>query len=90
MGALPSGSYAVLYQLASDLDPAVEEGVQQWNRLMPAQRITLRTQAEMTLLAGGPELVSPGLVPVTEWRADPSARESTVIVPVYCLVGRKP
>ena len=87
--ALPPGSYLVLYQLASDLDPAVPEGVRQWNRLMPAQSIALRSRAEMTQLAAGLDLVSPGLVPVTEWRPEPGTPGAEVIVPVYCLVGRK-
>jgi hypothetical protein len=88
--ALPPGSYVVLYQLASDLDPAVQGAVGQWNRLMPAQPIALRSRAEMAELAGGLEPVEPGLVPVTEWRPGPGAPESDVVVPVYCLVGRKP
>jgi hypothetical protein len=88
--ALPSGSYVVLYQLASDLDPAVPEGVRQWNQFMPAQQIAVRSKAEMAQLAAGLELVPPGLVPVTEWRPEPDAQSSDTVVPVYCLVGRKP
>ena len=91
MAAVPSGSHLAIYHLASDLDPAMEEAARQWNKLMPAQPITLRSRQEVAaLVGGGLAPVPPGLVPVTEWRptsADPIFERP---VPVYGVVARKP
>ena len=86
--AVPSGSYVALYQLASDLDPDLEEAARQWNKLMPAQPITLRSRAQTERLAAGLEAVSPGLVPMAEWRPDADGPGSPV--PVYAVVASKP
>ena len=93
MAAVPSGSYAAGYHLASDLDPALEEAARQWNKMMPTQPITLRSHAEVAGLVAGLEPVPPGLVPITEWRPDPSARGDSgpePAVPVHGVVARKP
>ena len=91
MAAVPSGSHLAIYHLASDLDPDMEEAARQWNKLMPAQPITLRSRQEVAaLVGGGLAPVPPGLVPVTEWRptaADPIFERP---VPVYGVVARKP
>jgi hypothetical protein len=59
--------------------------------MMPTQSITLRSKAHVADLVAGLVPVSPGLVPVTEWRpaADPRF-ESAASVPVYGIVARKP
>ncbi|MGH3216544.1 MAG: SAM-dependent methyltransferase, partial [Trebonia sp.] len=93
MATVPSGSYAAGYHLASDLDPALEEAARQWNKMMPAQPITLRSRAEVASLVAGLEPVPPGLVPITEWRPDPdtpggSGQARTVSV--HGVVARKP
>ena len=92
MAAVPSGSYAAGYHVASDLDPALEEAARQWNKMMPAQPITLRSRAEVAGLVAGLELVPPGLVPITEWRPDPDAPGDSQArpVPVHGVVARKP
>jgi hypothetical protein len=93
MAAVPSGSYAAGYHVASDLDPALEEAARQWNKMMPAQPITLRSRAEVAGLVAGLELVPPGLVPITEWRPDPDApgdSSEARAVPVHGVVARKP
>ena len=84
--AVPSGSYVALYHLARDLEPTLDEAARQWNKLMPAQPITLRSRAEMAELTAGLEPVPPGLVPVNEWR--PASGEPGV--PVWATVARKP
>jgi hypothetical protein len=89
MAALPSGSYAAIYHLASDLDPALEEAVRQWNAMMPTQPLTLRSAARVAGLAAGLDPVPPGLVPVTEWRPDPDDPGFVHAIPVHALVGRK-
>ena len=89
MAAVPSGSYVAIYHLTSDLDPAFEEAARQWNKLMPAQPITLRTGKEVAALVAGLDLVPPGLVPVTEWRPTPADIIFERQVPVYGVVARK-
>ena len=91
MAAVPSGSHLAIYHLASDLDPAMEEAARQWNKLMPAQPITLRSRQEVAALVGGSLApVAPGLVPVTEWRPTPADPIFERPVPVYGVVARKP
>jgi S-adenosyl methyltransferase len=72
MAAVPSGSYAVIYHLASDLDPAMPAAAKHWNKTTP-KPITLRSGADVRTLVSGLELVPPGVVPVTEWRPDLAA-----------------
>ena len=93
IAAVPSGSYVAGYHVASDLDPALEEAARQWNKMMPAQPITLRSRAEVASLVAGLEPVPPGLVPITEWRPGPDApgedsREHPI--PMHGVVARKP
>jgi hypothetical protein len=86
--ALCPGSYLGLCHVASDLDPAVVSGADQWNRMSPLQ-ITLRSRAEVAGLTSGLDLVEPGLVPVNEWR--PAAGNGPDGPgPVYAMLGRKP
>lgn len=69
MAAVPSGSYAVIYHLANDIDPAMPVAVRHWNKTTP-KPITLRSRTDVLSLVAGLELVPPGVVPVTEWRPD--------------------
>jgi S-adenosyl methyltransferase len=88
--AVPSGSYVAIYHLASDLDPAMEEAARMWNKMMPTQSITLRSEAEVGDLVAGLDPVPPGLVPVADWR--PSADspfDRPASAPVYGIVARK-
>ncbi len=69
----------------------MEEAARQWNKLMPAQPITLRSRQEVAaLVGGGLAPVPPGLVPVTEWRPTPADPIFERPVPVYGVVARKP
>jgi hypothetical protein len=102
MAAVPSGSHAVIYHLASDLDPAMPTAVRHWNKTTP-RPITLRSRADVLSLVSGLELVPPGVVPLAEWRQDlgdpagqdPSAAPAasgaglTGPVPVHGVVARK-
>jgi hypothetical protein len=90
MTAMPSGSYVAIYQLASDLDPALEEAGREWNKMMPTQPITLRSRAEVGELVAGLDPVPPGLVPITEWRPAPDDPQAEHVVPVHAVVARKP
>ena len=91
VAAVPSGSYVAIYHLASDLDPAIAEAARMWNKMMPTQSITLRSEGEVGDLVAGLDPVPPGLVPVTDWRpfADPRS-DRPGSVPVYGVVARKP
>ncbi len=90
MAAVPSGSYVVIYHLASDLDPALVEAGREWNKLMPAQPITLRSRAEVGEFTAGLDPVPPGLVPITEWRPDPGDPQFEQAIPLHAVVARKP
>jgi S-adenosyl methyltransferase len=92
MAGAASGSYVVIYHLASDLDPAMPAAARHWNKTVPTP-ITLRSRADVLSLVSGLELVPPGVVPVTEWRPDLEAASGTgpgQSVPVHGVVARKP
>jgi hypothetical protein len=72
MAAVPSGSYAVIYHLASDLDPAMPAAARHWNKTTPTP-LTLRSRTDVLSLVSGLELVPPGVVPVAEWHPDLAA-----------------
>jgi hypothetical protein len=88
--AVPSGSYVAIYHLANDLDPALEEAGREWNVMMPSQPIVLRRQSEVAALVSGLHPVSPGMVPVTEWRPEPADPRFQRPIPVHAVVARKP
>jgi S-adenosyl methyltransferase len=86
MAAVPSGSYAALYHLANDLDPAMPAAARHWNKTVPTP-ITLRSRTDILALVSGLELIPPGVVPVTEWHPDGTPAAP---VPVHGVVARKP
>ena len=90
MAAVPSGSYLAIYHLTGDLDPALDDAARQWNKLMPAQPITLRGRTEVACLTAGLTPVPPGLAPVTEWRPDPGDPGFDHLIPVLGVVASKP
>ena len=68
---LAPGSFVAITHLTSDFAPAaVASGVAAYNEAVP-RAITARSHAQVTALLGGLPLVPPGVVPVSEWRADP-------------------
>jgi S-adenosyl methyltransferase len=90
MDSAPSGSYLAMYHLASDIDPAVGGALKLWNGAATVP-IVLRSSAEVGALVTGLDLVTPGLVPVNDWRpdaCDPPAPATQV--PIHALVARKP
>jgi hypothetical protein len=68
MDAVPAGSYLALSQVASDIQAEqMAEAAKRYNRLArETQRH--RNRAEVTRFFDGLELVTPGLVPVQQWR----------------------
>jgi S-adenosyl methyltransferase len=68
--AVPSGSYVTLSHPASDIDPEkIAAATSRLNNLSH-QQFTLRTNAEVTGLFGGLEILEPGVVRVEDWRPD--------------------
>jgi hypothetical protein len=90
MAAVPSGSYVAIYHLAGDVDQDMDEATGQWNTMMPAQPIVLRSRAEVGDLVAGLDLVPPGLTLITGWRPDADDPRFARAVPVYGVVARKP
>jgi hypothetical protein len=89
LAALSPGSYLALCHVASDLDPALEAGVDHWNR-MSSLHFTLRARAEVAGFAAGLDLIEPGLVPVNHWRPTSAGTLLDPAVPVYAVLARKP
>lgn len=87
---VPSGSYVAINHLGSDFDRRLEEAGRQWNKLLPAQPVTLRSRAEVADLVAGLDPVPPGLVPVTDWRPAPGDPSFSGVIPVHAVVARKP
>ena len=91
LDALPSGSYLAASHLTTEHDPAATGAGQQ---AMQRAGITMqkRNSAEFEALAfRGLDLVPPGLVLVSEWRADVSrSRPTPAEVNCYGGVARKP
>jgi hypothetical protein len=86
--ALAPGSYLTLCHVASDLDPALMAGVEQWNR-MSAQQFTPRSRAAVAAFTAGLDLVEPGLVPVNDWRPESGGDGLDPPAPVYAVMARK-
>jgi hypothetical protein len=89
LGGLSGGSYLALCHMASDLDPALESGAEEWNRLS-AQPVTLRSRAEVAGLIASLEPAPPGLVPADEWRPAFGETRWSEPAPVYAALARKP
>ena len=86
MAGLPSGSYLALYD-GADTNEAFNRAQQDYND-SGAVPYYLRRPERFERYFEGLELVSPGVVPVPDWRPDPDAEP--VEVYSYCGVGRKP
>jgi trans-aconitate methyltransferase len=96
--AIAPGSYLAVLHPASDMDASLEDAAQQWNQMADTP-VTLRARAEVSGWAEGLDLVEPGVVPVTWWRPEGSARPedsarsqgsgSDGVMPLYGFVARK-
>jgi len=87
--AVPSGSFLTIMHPASDLDPALLEAERRWNQLA-AQRVRLRSRAQVAGYLAGLELIEPGLVTVPEWQPDGGEPVPAELIPLYAAVARKP
>ncbi len=90
--ALPSGSYLVASHATYDLPPP--EVVERWKLLVEAGKVDIysRPREEFAALFDGLELVEPGVVPVSEWRAgtEPPPRPRVSDIAMFAAVARKP
>jgi hypothetical protein len=84
--ALPTGGYLALNE-AIDTDPAQNAALDYYNQT-GAIPYRVRRADQIARFFDGLDLVEPGLVPVHEWRPDPSPF-STTPVPAFGGVARK-
>ncbi len=92
LDALAPGSFLVASNTTYDLSPP--ETVARWEKLVATGRVDIwgRSRAEFTALFDGLELMEPGVVPVSEWRAEnePQPRPDPGDIAMFAAVGRKP
>ncbi|HEX6197878.1 MAG TPA: SAM-dependent methyltransferase [Jiangellaceae bacterium] len=91
MDAVPSGSYLVIAHPTSDMGGETNaQAMRLWNENSP-QRIRTRTGDEVRRLLDGLEVLEPGLVSVSQWRAEPDeSGDLPAEVPAYGVLARKP
>jgi hypothetical protein len=88
VGAVPPGSFLVISDLSSDIEPeALAKSASLLNRAM-AQRVTSRSHAQVSRFFDSLQLVEPGLVPIQKWRPDTEA-EAAVPAVMWGGVARK-
>jgi hypothetical protein len=88
MGAVPPGSFLVISDLSSDIEPeALAKSASLLNHAM-AQQITTRSHAQVSRFFDSLQLVEPGLVPIQKWRPDTEA-EAAVPAVMWGGVARK-
>jgi hypothetical protein len=85
--ALPSAGYLIMYE-GTDTDPAQREALKQYNE-SGAVPYRLRDIEQIARFFDELELVPPGLVPIHEWRPDPSSIKPPE-VPAVGGVAKKP
>jgi hypothetical protein len=89
--AVPAGSYLVISNGTGDF--GTDEQKAMFDAMKAAGKLDayVRTAAEVAQLVEGLELIEPGVVPVSDWRAgdEPPPRPTPAQVAVYGLVARK-
>ncbi len=91
LDALPSGSYLVLSDTASDIRAEVTgPSTARLNERLGSARLTRRPRAEIERYFTGLELIEPGIVPLNRWRPAAGTPEPSDDLPAYCGIGRKP
>ena len=89
LAAAAPGSFVVISHAGSDLSPgaiaALEETL---NRHLPGERHTARPRGDVESLFAGARLLSPGVVPVSQWRPA-TADEAAVPTTLWGGIGSK-
>ena len=88
LAGVPSGSYLVLADSINEGDRHIEAG-RQYSQT-GAVPYHLRTPAQIAAFFAGLDLVEPGLVPVSQWRPEPSPFPSVEVRTALAAIGRKP
>ena len=91
--ALPSGSYVAITNVTTDFMPAhIKAEAESSQATARYGDIRFRTLDEVARFFEGLELVEPGVVSITDWRAEhePAPRPTAADVSVHGAVGRKP
>jgi hypothetical protein len=89
--AVPSGSYLVVSHLTGELYPQMTEVARRYEETMH-EPLVLRSRDAVARFFDGLELVEPGIVPVDQWRPDPSGENPSPVQQMahYAGVARKP
>lgn len=90
LDAMCPGSYLVVVHASSDLDPSLADAARRWNKTVAAPQVVLRSGPEIAAWLDRLQIVTPGVVPVTQWRSVPSDPTYDVTIPLYGAVARKP
>ncbi|BAL89636.1 hypothetical protein AMIS_44160 [Actinoplanes missouriensis 431] len=91
LDALPSGSYLVATHATSDFGTPEQQALYQQLIAQGRSDVWTRPKEEFAGLFEGLELVSPGVVPASEWRPEPGAEiPERSDINVWTAVGRKP
>lgn len=85
--ALPSGGYLVMYE-GVNTDPAQDKALGEYNE-SGAVPYRVRRPEQVLRFFEGLELADPGVVPIHQWRPDPSPVNPPA-VPALGGVGKKP
>jgi hypothetical protein len=91
MRAVPAGSFLVISHVPSDMQrqaTGVAKAASLLSGLM-TQRVTPRSQEQVTRFFDGLELIEPGVVPIQQWRPDSDA-EASSRAGMWGGVGKKP
>jgi hypothetical protein len=88
--ALPSGSYLTLSHVTFDFLPP--RAADQVDQIVSAEPFQARSRAEFEAFFDGLELVDPGVVPASQWRAEhePQPRPTPAETGFYCAMARIP
>jgi hypothetical protein len=90
MDAVPSGSYLALsHTITSPAMPEMDAAVAFWNE-NGTPKLTQRTPEQVTRFFDGLELLEPGVVSCSKWRAEPTPFGEPGDVAIFGGVGRKP
>ena len=91
LGALPAGSYLALSH--GTMDFSTPEGVAAYEKMFAAGGTDVRARPKPVIeeYFAGTELLDPGIVPVSDWRAEdaPADRPVSQDLGIYAAVGRK-
>jgi S-adenosyl methyltransferase len=87
VGALCPGSYLVVAD-GADVDEAGNEAQRRYNEAAPVP-YHLRSPEQISAFFGGLDLLSPGVVPVSQWRPDPNSADEPADTAVFGGVARR-